>query len=91
MSDVVAERMVAFRSERMLGPDEVNEIIAEIARDSQHKDRLRAVELAARINGQLSDKVLLSIDRKQLVADLEAELIRPALPPALGLEPKAPS
>lgn len=95
MSDVVEQRLVAFRSAKVLSADEVNEIIAEIARDPQHKDRLKAVELAARINGQLSDKLSVTIDRKQIQSELDAEftVIRAALPPppALGSEPKAPS
>jgi phage terminase small subunit len=94
LREVIDSRMVELRNARIMSADEVLEHLASIGRDVQHKDRVKALELMARINGLVSDKLSVSIDHRQIKADLDAEfhVIQQALPPAaLGSEPKAPS
>jgi hypothetical protein len=42
---------------------EVQEGIAAVARDARHKDRLKALELQAKIYGKLDPKIAISLDR----------------------------
>ncbi len=60
--------------------------IASIAQDTAHKDRLRALELLAKINGLMSDKPL--GDQKSLRAQLE-ELLKPK--PSVASQSKSKS
>jgi len=50
--------------------DEVPNHLSEIARDFDHKDRVRALELLAKAHGMLSERLNINLDRKKLVQDL---------------------
>lgn len=63
----------------VVGPVECMEILASIARNPKHKDQLRAVELAMKAHGLLSEKLLISTDRRVLesqVAELAQRLVQ---------------
>ena len=63
-----------FREQFKLGDEELDNIVAKIARNDEHKDQLKAVELAARMKGKLNDKVTVNIDRKTAMKELEEVL-----------------
>lgn len=66
----IQEAMVGAKPEQVMGSKESLEILAEIARNPEHKDRLRAVELSLKVHGLLSDKLNLNIKREDLNAQL---------------------
>ena len=53
---------------------ELRETLTSISRDPDHKDRLKAIELLARINGMLSDRVNVTVERKEAEAALVAAI-----------------
>ena len=93
----IAEAELAFRDQLQMGWAEVAEGIAAVARDAMHKDRLKALELLAKIHGKLDPKLSIQFDRATLekhIADVIAQLssqvatdaplaIEAAPPPAL--------
>lgn len=54
----------------VLSPEECMQILANIARNFKHRDQLRAVELAMKAHGMLSEKLMISTDRKVLEAQV---------------------
>jgi len=91
------EAELAFRERLTMDWPEVAEGIAAVARAEKHKDRLKALELLARIHGKLDPKLSIQFDRRTLethIADVIAQLgqqvatdpqlaVGPALPKAL--------
>jgi hypothetical protein len=83
-----------FRDRLKVGWDEAQEIVAAIARDPKHKDRIKAVELIAKLHGKLDPKIHVAVDRttvEQHLQDLLQQMARnklaaedtlPLLPPA---------
>lgn len=63
-----------FREKFTMGDEELDQHLSEISRDKQHKDRLRALELIARMKGRLNDKLKVEIDRKTMLKEIEALL-----------------
>jgi hypothetical protein len=61
-----------YRNRFKLTDEELDAGISEIAKDSNHKDRLRALELIARMKGLLDNKVKVEIERKVLVKEIES-------------------
>ena len=71
---VIAEKGAEQAETAGMKADQVLSEIASIATDSTHKDRIRALELLAKINGLLSDRSV--GDAKTLRQQLE-ELLKP--------------
>jgi chromosome segregation ATPase len=67
---------VKVREAKKLKDEELEEIPAEIARLSSASDqnRLKAVELLARMRGKLSDKVTINVTRSDLMKQLDEAL-----------------
>lgn len=66
----------------IMSPRQVSEALAEIARDTQERtsDRLKALELVARIHGMLSDKMQIDIDVALVKKELASSLSTLTLP-----------
>lgn len=72
-SEVIEYVELQFLESRCLSARQVREKISEIANNGvQESNRLKALELLARIQGQLSDKLDLNINRNQLIKDIDA-------------------
>jgi len=67
------ERALA-ESSRMTA-EEVVASLTDIARDVDHKDRCRALEMLAKIHGLMSEKVDIKVSREELVAQT-MEMVR---------------
>lgn len=63
------ERRVAdsFR----MSDEELDRCITEVARNPESRDRLRALELIARMKGRLNDKLKIEVDRKGMLKEIE--------------------
>jgi len=70
------ERLSELRSSLKMSPDEILEGITDIARDKTHKDRLRAYELLAKIQGMMADQVHIQMDRGTLISAIMEEVKR---------------
>ena len=57
-----------------LQPKEIHQHLSDIARDPTHRDRFRALELAARIHGMTSDKLQITMTRPQLLKAVDEEI-----------------
>ena len=73
--DLMEEVEERFRDQFSMGDAELDEHLAEISRDKQHKDRLRALELIARMRGRLNDKLQVTVDRKSMMKEIEQFLL----------------
>lgn len=60
------------RESLVMGGREVDERLAAIARDPQHRDHYKALELLARIHGKLNDKFTVEVNRAELNKQLDA-------------------
>jgi hypothetical protein len=69
--ELMEEAEERFKSRFQMSDDELDEHLSEISRDKQHKDRLRALELIARMKGRLNDKLKVEIDRKSMLKEIE--------------------
>lgn len=63
-----------FLQSLSLQPNEIHEHLTAIARDPGHKDRFRALELAAKIHGMTSDKLQITMTRNQLLSAVDEEI-----------------
>jgi len=70
LSDVIAAREVQLRETAIISARGVQERLTTLAKDPTHKDHFRALELMAKIHGLLSDKLDITISRKQLQDDV---------------------
>ena len=57
-----------------ISAEEVQIRLAALARDPLHKDSFRALELMAKIHGLMSDKVDITLTRKDLQTDVGAAI-----------------
>jgi hypothetical protein len=64
-----------YRSKIRMSDDELDQHLSEISRDTEHKDRLRALELIARMKGRLNDKLRVEVDRRGMLKEVE-ELLK---------------
>lgn len=75
--DLIQKAESKFRESLTMGAKEVDERLAAIARDPQHKDHFKALEALARIHGRFNDKLNLTVDRATLnkqIDDLVASM-----------------
>jgi sugar-specific transcriptional regulator TrmB len=74
--EVFAEAEREFREKFKLTDDELDEIPASIARNTQEspQNRLKAVELIGRMKGKFSDKVTINVTRSELQKQLDEAL-----------------
>jgi hypothetical protein len=73
--DLIEAAEERFRDKFRMSDDELDTHLSEISRDKQHKDRLRALELIARMKGRLNDKLQVTIDRKSMLKEIESLLV----------------
>jgi hypothetical protein len=55
-------------------PDELLRHLSEIVRDPDHKDRMKAIELNAKVHGMLSEKIIHDFDRQSLMRQIDARI-----------------
>lgn len=55
-------------------PDELVSHLAEIIRDPDHKDRMRAIEVNAKMHGMLSEKLAIELDRNSLMRQIDERI-----------------
>jgi hypothetical protein len=55
-------------------PDELVSHLAEIIRDPEHKDRMRAIEVNAKMHGMLSEKLAIELDRNSLMRQIDERI-----------------
>lgn len=70
----IEEREVVIREKLEVSAAEVRQILTTVARDGQHKDQVRALDILAKIQGQYSDKVAVAVERKTLERDVAKAL-----------------
>ena len=86
--------MVPSRSAWGVGrvkPNELLEHLAEIVRDKDHKDRMKAIETNAKIHGMLSEKLILDFDRNSLMKQIDKRLMQIATARALEVGDVVPA
>lgn len=64
-----------YRAKIRMSDDELDQHLSDISRDVEHKDRLRALELIARMKGRLNDKLRVEVDRRGMLKEVE-ELLK---------------
>lgn len=67
----ILNRQQELKAANKLSPDELMEILAVIARDPTDRNRIKALELIAKIEGMLDGKLLITIDRRDIAAKLD--------------------
>lgn len=72
--DVVEAAELEWKESCGVRPDELVMHLAEIVRDKESRDRMKAIELNAKIHGMLSDKLVLELDRKTLLTQIDARI-----------------
>lgn len=78
-SQAIEEAMFQGEPSKIVSSNEALQLLAEIARDPSHRDRLRAIELVLKCHGLLSDKLNLNIRREDLTQQL-VEIAQNLLP-----------
>lgn len=73
--EAFAEVEQRFREGLKVQREEVEERIADLARNPKHRDHFKALELLAKMHGMLSEKVNVTIDRSNVNSNLD-ELVR---------------
>lgn len=73
--EIAARELELAESSRM-SADEVLVSLTEIARDANHKDRCRALELMAKIHGLMAEKLNITLDRKGMQQELSGALVQ---------------
>lgn len=74
LAHIIDAEELKLAAKTKLSVAEAESILCEIARDQHHKDRLKAVELVLKVHGQLADKLNITLDKNQLVKELELAL-----------------
>ena len=98
--DVADACREAWRDACGVKPDELVMHLAEIVRDPDHKDRMKAIELNAKVHGMLTEKTVIELDRTKLLRQIDERIAQltqaravdvgveiPALPAATDQEP----
>jgi len=73
--EAFAEVEQKFRDSLKVRREEVEERLADLVRNPKHRDHYKALELAAKMHGLLSEKVNVTIERPAINAQLD-ELIK---------------
>jgi hypothetical protein len=89
--DVTEACGLAWRDKCGVKPDELTEHLAEIVRDKDHKDRMKAIELNAKIHGMLTEKHVIELDRNSLLTQIDKRLAQLAEARALETGQELPS
>lgn len=71
LRQVIEQQEVELSEKAQMPPREVVERLSTIARETSHKDHVRALELLAKIHGLLTDKIDVKVERKVLLAEIE--------------------
>jgi phage terminase small subunit len=71
LRQAIEEKELALAAKAKLSVEEAESILADIARTEGHKDRLKAVELVLKVNGKLSEKLNINLDKPELLKELE--------------------
>lgn len=71
---VAAMKEDMWRERNSVKPDELMMHLAEVVRDKEHRDRMKAIELNARIHGMLSDKLQITMDKESLMRAIDTRL-----------------
>ncbi len=61
---------------RTANPIETLERLTLIVRDGRHPQQLKAIELMLKVHGMLSDKLDVTVQRADLLKQVEAEIVR---------------
>jgi hypothetical protein len=69
-------RDAELRATAEVQPREVVVRLSVVARDAEHKDHVRALELLARIHGMVSEKFNVKVDKATLLRELDGEVER---------------
>ena len=72
--DVFEAAEFAWRESCGVKPDELLLHLSEIVRDQDHKDRMKAIELNAKIHGMLTEKHVIELDRSKLLAAIQQKV-----------------
>lgn len=75
-ADKLEEIQVRVRGKLSMSAEETRQRVAAVARDINHKDHVRALELNARMHGLLSDKLDIRVSRADLVSNIKLALER---------------
>ena len=76
LSVAIELRDAELRAAAEVQPSEVIAKLSIVARNIEHKDHVRALELLARIHGMISDKLNVKVDKQQLLKELDEEIRR---------------
>jgi hypothetical protein len=90
LAEVIEAVELSLLEARTLSAERTMEGITEIAlHGKQESNRLKALELMAKIHGLLSEKVNVQLSRTDLLTQLDTQLLRlqPKLPAAIDIEP----
>jgi phage terminase small subunit len=68
---LIEQKELELAAKAKLSVEEAESILADIARTEGHKDRLKAVELVLKVNGKLSEKLNINLDKPELLKELE--------------------
>lgn len=74
LPDVADAAKVAWLDTCGVKPEELLLHLSEIVRDPDHKDRMKAIELNAKVHGMLSEKIIHDFDRQSLMRQIDARI-----------------
>lgn len=74
LADEIELREAELAAVSQMSPKEVMERLTTVAREIKHKDHVKALELIAKIHGQLSEKIVVNTDKKSLMSELDKTL-----------------
>jgi hypothetical protein len=80
-----------YRAKLVVSSDEAEQALAEIIRNPDHKDRVRAVETALKLHGRLTDKLDVKLNRGELNKALDEAISALAAARREQLETRIPS
>jgi hypothetical protein len=74
--DVAEACEISWKEQCGIKPDELIQHLASIVRDPDHKDRMKAIELNAKIHGMLSEKIIHEFDKNTLLKQIDERLLQ---------------
>jgi len=72
--DVAEACAEAWREACGVKPDELLMHLAEVIRDKDHKDRMKAIELNAKVHGMLTERTIFELDRTKLLTQIDQRI-----------------
>lgn len=90
LPDVAEAARVAWVESCGVKPDELLKHLSEIVRDPDHKDRMKAIELNAKVHGMLSEKIIHDFDRQSLMRQIDARIAQLVQARALETDQELP-